>query len=171
MTEEILKDTYFKQITDPVTLMIHTLPDQAFDGVAGNLQNRFIYPNQGNPHRILIPGAPVGGTQGIAADISNVPLGWYDEDNATGLLDRAMASLNRIAPVGGIPRVNTPNAPITFAVPGNPYVLQFQNDNQRDNFLTFVRGDFQLRFAHDAQAAGFSYSMFDTVGPFSLMNS
>jgi hypothetical protein len=111
----------------------------------------------------VLPGETAGVT-GIVANITNVPLGWYDPANNTGLLDRAMNSMykqdpSRI-PGGGIPRVSTENALITFATPGNPYLLLLRDDTCREHFLTFARADFQVRFQNDASAAGFVYSFF-----------
>lgn len=155
--------------TNASLLEVHTLPNQAANGEVGHPLQCFAYPKWANIHRRQIPNAPEGGIEGIIADITNVPVDWYDPHNPTGLLDRALINFYQVTGLNlqmpaAIPRVNTADAPIVFAFPGNPYVLQFQNDNQRDNFLTFARADFQVRFANDAQAAGFSYSVFETVG-------
>jgi hypothetical protein len=150
-------------------LYIFSLPDQAENAIAppaedrGVIMARYTYPVWANVGRVttVLPGETAAGT-GIVANINNVPLEWYDPANNTGLLDRAMISMykqdpSRI-PVGGIPRVNGENALITFASPGNPYLLLLRDDTCRDHFLTFARADFQVRFQNDASAAGFVYS-------------
>jgi hypothetical protein len=104
MTEEVQSDRYFQQITDPMLLFVKTLPDQPANGnpppvppaAATASFGRFHYPTWANIQR---PTDPLG-VIGISTNVNNAPLEWYDANDPTCLLDRAIESMLTDPPEG-----------------------------------------------------------------------
>eukprot|EP01032_Pedospumella_encystans_P031235 gene31235-35258_t len=148
---EAMASLRLQELLDPSYLLIHTLPDQANNGVPGSLH--FTYPTW-PPGRVNAAGSEPS-VEGIAAVASNVPQEW------PLLLHRANSALYGHLCLAPIIEVGAPNALVGYgATPDFPFFLAFRNEEERSIFLAYVRGYLEGGFGNIGGTV--SYSTFSS---------